>query len=144
MNSKIETFLSYIGVILFWSFLAWLFVINPIYQSLRPPEYTCENITIPYETEYIGEESTLSDITTVGVDGQKEVCTPDKDGYDVQSTVIADPITEVITYKAYEPFEFEYTEPAYYGGGAICNDGSRSYSTGRGTCSWHGGVQYYL
>jgi hypothetical protein len=30
------------------------------------------------------------------------------------------------------------------GHGAICNDGSRSYSTGRGTCSWHGGVDYYL
>lgn len=30
------------------------------------------------------------------------------------------------------------------GEGAICNDGSRSYSTGRGTCSWHGGVDHYL
>jgi len=28
--------------------------------------------------------------------------------------------------------------------GAICNDGHRSYSTGRGTCSWHGGVDYYV
>ena len=28
--------------------------------------------------------------------------------------------------------------------GAICNDGSRSYSTGSGTCSWHGGVHYWL
>lgn len=28
--------------------------------------------------------------------------------------------------------------------GAICNDGSRSYSTGRGTCSRHGGVDYWL
>jgi hypothetical protein len=28
--------------------------------------------------------------------------------------------------------------------GAICNDGHRSYSTGRGTCSWHGGVKYYI
>lgn len=28
--------------------------------------------------------------------------------------------------------------------GAICNDGWRSYSQGRGTCSWHGGVDYYL
>lgn len=30
------------------------------------------------------------------------------------------------------------------GYGAICRDGSRSHSTGRGTCSWHGGVDYYL
>ena len=28
--------------------------------------------------------------------------------------------------------------------GAICNDGHRSYSTGRGTCSWHGGVDHYI
>lgn len=29
-------------------------------------------------------------------------------------------------------------------GGAICNDGTRSYSTGRGTCSHHGGVAEWL
>lgn len=28
--------------------------------------------------------------------------------------------------------------------GAICNDGHRSYSTGRGTCSYHGGVDHYI
>lgn len=26
---------------------------------------------------------------------------------------------------------------------AVCNDGSISYSSGRGTCSWHGGIAYY-
>ncbi|TWP21745.1 DUF3761 domain-containing protein, partial [TM7 phylum sp. oral taxon 346] len=29
-------------------------------------------------------------------------------------------------------------------GGAICRDGWRSYSTGRGTCSHHGGVAEWL
>lgn len=28
--------------------------------------------------------------------------------------------------------------------GAICRDGWRSYATGRGACSWHGGVDYWL
>lgn len=28
--------------------------------------------------------------------------------------------------------------------GAICIDGHRSYSTGCGTCSWHGGVDHYI
>ena len=28
--------------------------------------------------------------------------------------------------------------------GAICRDGWHSYSTGRGTCSHHGGVDYWL
>ena len=28
--------------------------------------------------------------------------------------------------------------------GAVCNDGWISSSTGSGTCSWHGGVNYWL
>jgi hypothetical protein len=28
--------------------------------------------------------------------------------------------------------------------GAMCNDGSKSSSQGRGTCSWHDGVDYYF
>lgn len=32
---------------------------------------------------------------------------------------------------------FEYQS---YRVGAICGDGSRSYATGSGACSWHGGV----
>jgi hypothetical protein len=28
--------------------------------------------------------------------------------------------------------------------GAICRDGTRSYATGRGACSHHGGVDYWL
>ena len=28
--------------------------------------------------------------------------------------------------------------------GAICNDGWRSYATGQGACSHHGGVDYWL
>jgi hypothetical protein len=28
--------------------------------------------------------------------------------------------------------------------GALCNDGTKSGSTGRGTCSWHGGVATWL
>tara|TARA_Y100000768_G_scaffold376411_1_gene348431 strand:+ start:980 stop:1510 length:531 start_codon:yes stop_codon:yes gene_type:complete len=28
--------------------------------------------------------------------------------------------------------------------GAICNDGTRSSATGRGACSWHGGVREWL
>ena len=28
--------------------------------------------------------------------------------------------------------------------GAVCNDGTRSRATGRGACSHHGGVKYWL
>lgn len=27
---------------------------------------------------------------------------------------------------------------------AVCEDGSYSYSSGSGTCSWHGGVDYWV
>lgn len=40
--------------------------------------------------------------------------------------------------------EEEYYEDDDYGSGAICTDGWRSYSTGRGTCSRHGGVAQWL
>ena len=38
-----------------------------------------------------------------------------------------------------------YNPPATrYRVGAICRDGWRSYATGSGACSWHGGVDYWL
>lgn len=43
-----------------------------------------------------------------------------------------------------EDGDYKLTEFIQYRVGAICNDGSRSYSTGRGTCSHHGGVNYWL
>jgi hypothetical protein len=39
--------------------------------------------------------------------------------------------------KAYEVYVGHRT-------GAICQDGTRSYATGRGACSWHGGVAHWL
>jgi hypothetical protein len=39
---------------------------------------------------------------------------------------------------------FFILESCKKGSGAICNDGTRSYSTGSGTCSWHGGIDHYL
>lgn len=40
----------------------------------------------------------------------------------------------------------EYTAPnnSGYRSGAICRDGTRSYATGRGACSHHGGVSVWL
>ena len=41
---------------------------------------------------------------------------------------------------------YQTTAPASDGTrtGAVCNDGSTSTATGRGACSRHGGVQYWL
>lgn len=35
-------------------------------------------------------------------------------------------------------------ESSRYRVGAVCKDGSRSSATGRGACSWHGGVSRWL
>lgn len=35
-----------------------------------------------------------------------------------------------------------YNESVYTYNGSMCRDGTTSYSQGRGTCSWHGGVSY--
>ena len=35
-------------------------------------------------------------------------------------------------------------QEARYRIGAVCNDGTTSNATGRGACSWHGGVDYWI
>ena len=42
---------------------------------------------------------------------------------------------DVLTDKIHEKSKYEFN-------GSICNDGTTSHSQGRGTCSWHGGVDY--
>ena len=42
---------------------------------------------------------------------------------------------DVLTERIYEREIYEFN-------GSKCNDGSTSHSQGRGTCSWHGGVDY--
>jgi len=39
---------------------------------------------------------------------------------------------------------YENESNKYQFNGAICNDGWISHSQGRGTCSWHGVVDYYF
>ena len=72
------------------------FYLGPqIYDNLRPAKYDCETITIPYETEEQGEgdiEETIQD----GEDGEKEICTPDKSGYDTTEEVTVQPVNEII------------------------------------------------
>ena len=105
--------------------------------------------------EYATEESsnkkdgeTSQEIVRRGKDGLANVCYQGKKKTKVLShRVIVEPVAPKIkeTTYIYKPIEV-WHPPAYTDnyGGAICNDGSRSFSTGRGTCSWHGGVWYYL
>jgi hypothetical protein len=82
-----------------------------------------------------------SRVTQKGVEGSERVCTH-KDGSIESSTVLMKPVDQVTAYGS-KP-KYVAPEPTYVGCAVTtCNDGSCSYSTGRGTCSWHDGVAYY-
>jgi hypothetical protein len=107
-------------------------------------EEVCTIDEIPYEEV---EEETYSleigdnKIETPGRVGELEVCK--KDGIVVSEEIITQPRNQVTLVGVGESL----LEPDYntgYRTGAYCNDGSYSTATGRGACSWHGGVSEWL
>ena len=131
----------------------------------------CQTVDVPYSTEIRHESRARSDnnpekeITQHGKNGATEKCVK-KFGGDTREKVLSKPITEIITYyDYYEPYNsyipestyqpttnfnsvntYQTTAPASDGvrTGAMCNDGTTSSATGRGACSRHGGVNYWL
>lgn len=78
-----------------------------------------------------------------GVMGSKQVCTKKatKDKI-VYERVLVSPVPEIVYVGTKEP---TVIAPVYTSTRCVvttCRDGSCSYSTGRGTCSWHGGIAY--
>lgn len=120
----------------------------------------CESQTIDHSTlqdieNNIGEKETEfysldgeteRELKEEGYDGKKNICK--QAGKIVSETTIVEPAPnkyDIYTYRYVEPEpEEEYYEEDYYGPSALCRDGTYSYSTGRGTCSWHGGVAQWL
>lgn len=107
----------------------------------------CDNETIPYTTTTKSEESTTPKVDSViqGRTGIKNVCK--KNDKVVSETVLTSARGETITTYEYKPVEVKrYFAPAPTNTASCpittCNDGSCSSSTGRGTCSWHGGIAY--
>jgi len=112
----------------------------------------CNTEVIEYEIEVVRYEGTSElnkkdYVTKPGRDGELQVC-HDLFGTKTRTTTTKQPVAqEVVRYQYRAQQTPSYTPPVIVqpqGGGAICNDGTRSYSTGRGTCSWHGGVNYWL
>lgn len=109
--------------------------------------------TLPEKEIDSGEKTTFfegdngkktRELDSEGNDGTKRICK--KANKVVSETVTKEP--KPTTYKVYT---YKYTPsrpyiPAYsnYGPSALCRDGTYSYSSGRGTCSWHGGVAQWL
>lgn len=97
----------------------------------------CHKEDIPYDTHVTYSASDDADYRFATVDGQygtREICT--RDGVVISNNVTLQPVTE-------EVLQGTYVAPAPSGCAVtLCADGTCSYSTGRGTCSWHGGEAY--
>lgn len=124
-----------------------LYIGNNIYTANK---VTCSESTVSYEVVEYDDNTRLNteqkQITTNGINGSKEVCTKGN-GTIVSNTVIAQPLNQRVSVptKAPEPAPVRVAAPVYNDECPIttCNDGTCSESTGRGTCSWHGGVASY-
>lgn len=107
--------------------------------EVAPPssEKVCTTEPIPFETEE--QENDGYDVgddwvSQEGVEGEREICT--LDGSEVSNTVTVAVVNEVRQIGTYVAPVVNYS----YRIGAWCRDGSWSNATGRGACSWHGGV----
>ena len=163
---------GYLVLMVFWLGVFGFLFRQQIYDYFAPVYYKpCTVEAINYDTVNIDKGKSryeTSRIETVGQNGSKQVCKASKSGYPNKETVVKQPVNQVVRYtptsKAaydciyndnckeamdegepdYNDEYMEYMESQQERGGAICRDGTRSYSTGRGTCSHHGGVSEWL
>ena len=119
---------------------------SDIQPVVQPVTYSdCRTEEIPFETQYEGETGQYGYTETIkqqGVAGSKKICKPSKPGYEDKVEVIAQPVSHVIV-RTPKPAP-QPVQQQHYRVGAICRDGRRSYATGRGACSHHGGVSEWL
>ena len=152
-KEKVSTVFSLIFCILFLGGWVPLYIGYDHYFVEKCSYESISYKTLPEKEIDSGEETTFLEsnngkktkiLYSDGEDGAKRVCK--KANKVVSETVTREPkptTYKVYTYK-YKPLR-PYT-PAYsnYGPSAICGDGTYSYSSGRGTCSHHGGVAQWL
>lgn len=119
---------------------------SDIQPVVQPVTYSdCRTEEIPFETQYEGETGQYGYTETIkqqGAAGSKKICKPSKPGYEDKVEVIAQPVNHVIV-RTPKPAP-QPVQQQHYRVGAICRDGRRSYATGRGACSHHGGVSEWL
>ena len=119
---------------------------SDIQPVVQPVTYSdCRTEEMPFETQYEGETGQYGYTETIkqqGVAGSKKICKPSKPGYEDKVKVITQPVNHVII-RTPKPAP-QPVQQQHYRVGAICRDGWRSYATGRGACSHHGGVSEWL
>lgn len=115
--------------------------------TVQAVTYTdCRTEAIPFTTTYEGDTGQYGYTESVkqeGKAGSKKICKPSRSGYEDKVEVIAQPVTHIIM-RTPKPAPQPVRQQVRYRVGAICRDGSRSYATGRGACSHHGGVREWL
>jgi len=136
------------NILIFLAIFTFFIPIIPIGGFWLYDEYRteCNQEQIKHESVTI-EDSTIdllkSYTKVIGKDGLRKIC---KNGHnrELSNTIITNAINNVYVRGTYiKPYVAPtYTAPQYYSSGSTCMDGAHSNSTGRGTCSWHGGVAY--
>lgn len=104
---------------------------------------SCTTESIPFTTQTVDDDSMdIGDSKTVqdGVDGVRRVCSHSNGDAD-DISIITQPVDEIVHDGS--KLDIVYDAPTYSTPPTTCNDGTYSYSTGRGTCSWHGGINHY-
>jgi hypothetical protein len=137
---------GYIFGALIAAFFAYALIVAPIYNHFH---VTCADKPIPHTLSTYFDESVApnsSKVITKGVNGIRRVCTRN-DGSVTSKEVVRKPINEVTAYGPNELIRSLRPDPASKQVHrtcpiTTCADGWCSSSTGRGSCSWHGGIAY--
>lgn len=117
----------------------FIYSVTTIFYNLP----VCHDETVNFHKEVRFDDSLTTDDTYIyqaGTNGVKSVCMK-RSGAIVSSKVTTSPVSEIQVIGT-EELSGPYIPPSDYAGGSTCRDGTHSYSVGRGTCSWHGGVAY--
>lgn len=122
-------------------------------KAYRDNRVSCVSETVSYSARTVDSPNYYNDynqITQKGVNGERRICTKG-DGTQLSNTVILEPTDEIRTRGTMQyapvtaPPSTAYEAPSQsVRVGAICRDGWRSSATGRGACSWHGGVSEWI
>lgn len=108
-----------------------------VYHLATAPRCTAESV--PYTNTYTDDPNSPAGLVTTvtpGVSGSDRVCR-DSGGAQVSRATITAPIAEIDSIGNNADLELPDNAVFYE---TVCLDGSFSSSSGRGTCSWHGGV----
>lgn len=134
-----STALKYAGYLIFSIALIigglYFYEYNPRSCSESSSAYSTQTIldpTISFSESYTKVE---------GVSGVFRTC-KSWSGKKVSSRELVKQVNAIRVEGTYDPVILHPRDTYNISGGSVCNDGTYSLSTGRGTCSWHGGVAY--